>query len=209
MLRLDWSDTVPGTTSQVAQSLTFDVCTDEQYEDIAVVTEHPVEQGAPLNDHVRPGTGSVTFEGLISNDPLGQPVSETGGVRWTPQAGKVVVGGAEYAPTALRPDGPVDRAARFDQRLQDLIRGGTLVTITTAMRTLDNMALVSFKVHRDATTGNALPFTLEARRLRIVRSQTVSVTPVRRARDTQSRGNQPASEPLESDLVQLFHGVTR
>src|SRR5581483_4542634 len=50
--------------------LHFDAVTNEQTEHTATATEHPVEQGANVSDHVRDQLDRVTLEVVVSNTPV-------------------------------------------------------------------------------------------------------------------------------------------
>src|ERR1700722_5899376 len=50
--------------------LTFDVCTTRTHEGSSDVTEHPVETGANIADHIRPNLDKITLEVFVSNSPL-------------------------------------------------------------------------------------------------------------------------------------------
>jgi hypothetical protein len=56
------------------EQLVLDGSVSERYTDEAVATEHPVEQGAPVTDHVRPALRQVDLEVAVSAHP--GPTSE-------------------------------------------------------------------------------------------------------------------------------------
>jgi hypothetical protein len=47
----------------------------------AEVTDHPVERGANIADHIRPTARTFSIEGLITNHPIEVPKSHMGGAR--------------------------------------------------------------------------------------------------------------------------------
>lgn len=47
----------------------FDIVTGEEHQISATVSEHPVEDGANISDHVRPNLSRVTLKGLASDTP--------------------------------------------------------------------------------------------------------------------------------------------
>jgi len=72
---LSWTD-----TSQLAAAglpnfaeMHFDAVLSEEHEHASEVTEHTVEQGAAVVDHVRPLARRVTLEVFVSNTPIGSP----------------------------------------------------------------------------------------------------------------------------------------
>jgi hypothetical protein len=52
------------------ETLYFECVTSETAEHTATATEHNVEQGANVSDHVRPGLDKVTLEVFVSNTPI-------------------------------------------------------------------------------------------------------------------------------------------
>lgn len=50
--------------------LYFDVCTDEQHHLQSEATEHPVEKGADVTDHVRPKVARLSLSYFVSNTPI-------------------------------------------------------------------------------------------------------------------------------------------
>lgn len=64
---------VSGPTQPLA-ALSLDASVQEVHAREAVVTEHPVEKGSDVGDHVRPRPITLQVEGLISNTPIGSAV---------------------------------------------------------------------------------------------------------------------------------------
>ena len=54
------------------ETLIFDGTASEQYGSEAIATEHPIEDGAAVTDHVRPGLRNVTLDVLVSAHPTGE-----------------------------------------------------------------------------------------------------------------------------------------
>lgn len=51
--------------------VTVDACVSESHLRANTVTDHPVEEGAPISDHSRPEAARVQLECVVSNTPLG------------------------------------------------------------------------------------------------------------------------------------------
>lgn len=62
----------------------LDVSVRESHGLSAEVTEHPVESGADVADHIRPKQRTVTIEGIISNTPIEVPQSHMDGAAEDP-----------------------------------------------------------------------------------------------------------------------------
>lgn len=56
----------------------IDVSISEQHSIGAEVTEHPVENGPGITDHIRPTSRTVRIEGLVTNHPLELPLTHAG-----------------------------------------------------------------------------------------------------------------------------------
>jgi hypothetical protein len=56
----------------------IDVSVEESHEAEAEVSEHPVEIGANIADHIRPLPRVITIEGIVTNHPLELPQSHAG-----------------------------------------------------------------------------------------------------------------------------------
>src|SRR4051812_43565615 len=68
-----------------------DVSISEKHSLSAAVTEHPVESGSNITDHVRPEPRVIQIEGLVTNHPVEMPLSHAGGAQATDDAGFIDV----------------------------------------------------------------------------------------------------------------------
>jgi len=59
----------------------IDVSISEKHGLTAEVSDHPVERGTNIVDHIRPTPRTVQIEGLVTNHPTEQPLSHAGGAR--------------------------------------------------------------------------------------------------------------------------------
>src|SRR4051812_18826374 len=79
------------------QSLRF-VVLNEEAEHTASVTEHAVEKGANVSDHIRNEAERITLQVVISNTPVGKDLNDLYGMQ---------VGGLELrVPTKDKPPAP-------------------------------------------------------------------------------------------------------
>ncbi len=157
----------------------------------ATVTEHPVEAGASVVDHVRPEQPRITLEGVISNTPIRVPGTHMDGA--TGRVEKVELG-EDRAANVLRFSGPFDRVGTVRDLLAVLIDSGTLVTIRTSLLVYEDMVLHRLEIPRDAGLGNTLRFTMDAVRIRLVDTQTVEAPEETRGRHSRRRGAQAAED---------------
>lgn len=69
---ISWGDPVNDPPSALG-SLSFDVVVSEEHERSSVVTDHSVERGVNIVDHVRPMPDRVTLDVYVSNSPINSP----------------------------------------------------------------------------------------------------------------------------------------
>lgn len=118
------------------------------------VTDHPVEEGSNIADHLRQLPESVEINGMVSNTPL-------------------VILASLFADSPVEgdltsPSDRVDVALKELDRIQD---SGELVTVVTSLKEYSNMALVRRTATRDAATGNVLAVQMSLRRVVIAETQ--------------------------------------
>lgn len=169
-------------------SIELDASISESHVGEVEVTEHPVEQGANVTDHVRPKPDTLTIEGFVSNTPLNRAQNkravESQGFRLSTTSERdVIVGQPGNAETAYT-------------KLRELKDSGTLITVTTKLRTYDNMVIKSLSVPRDAKVGDALKFSATFQRITIVQNKTVFL-PIRQSnhKPLTKKGKKP-SKPV-------------
>jgi hypothetical protein len=143
----------------------LDATISEQHGADVEATEHPVERGAAVTDHVRPKPRTLSIEGLLTNTPL--RVDEKTATRTTS------IGTVTDRADAIK--GVTGRAEEAFARLERLRDAGTIFTVATRHRTYPNVIITSLSVPRDAKTGDAIRFSIAMREIRIVESQFVEV----------------------------------
>jgi hypothetical protein len=136
------------------QLLQVDVSESEMHAGEVEVTDHPVEQGANISDHMRPKPRTLTVTGMISNTPI---VDNSNG-----NAGPFTEG----------QPGPAEAAYNL---LEARRIAGKLHTVITKLNTYQNLALTYVSEPRDASSGDALEFTLNFKEILVVFNQTITV----------------------------------
>lgn len=174
--------------------LEIDVAPTEDYEVTAEVTEHPVETGSAIGDHIRPGNGTITLEGLITHAPVRVPTTQTRGLTRATGNVDLQVSGQTVRVALQRWSGPIDRVRACDALFAALVEAGTVVSLTTSLRVTSDLAITRYKVGRTAATGDALPIVLELKKVRVVSTSRVAVPAVRRLQPVEPRGPQPGVE---------------
>lgn len=185
---LHWTD------AAVDVALELDVALREGYERTAELSEHAVETGEAIADHVRPVGATITIEGLISNTPVRIPSTQMGGAAPVGTRLEVTVGGRKIALATRGWTAPFDRVRDCDRLLAALVETGQLVRVTSGLTTVDNLVVIRYRVDRDAATGDALPVTLDLKRVRLASTRRVAVPAVRRIQPVQARGAQPPTD---------------
>lgn len=179
-----------------AASITPDACVEESHDGSADVTEDAVESGAPISDHVRQKQDVLTLQIVISNSPITQPPDQMSGV--TSSVTAVALTGVKQQASLLTFSGNFDRVGVINDELHRLMNEGVLLTITTSLRTYDNMVLHGISAKRNVTQAHALYAQLTFKQIRIVQTQTAPAPSVPRARSSAARGQQtPTPNPAQ------------
>ena len=146
-------------------TVTLDVSLSEAHSSTNEVTDHPVEQGVNIVDHVRPKPDILRLEGMVSNTPLPLPTAET---QVRTSKGRTFRSRSEINQTA---------AGTAYSDLLALKENATLVTVVTGLRTYTDMVIESLDVPRDARTGQTLRFSCTLKQVRTAVVQTAKVVP--------------------------------
>jgi hypothetical protein len=186
-------------------ALELDVATTETYTASAEVTEHPVETGSAVADHVRPASDTFTVEGLVSNDPIRVPTTQMRGATRTVAVLDLPIGKEVVKVAVGQWSSTFDRVRDCHALFAALVRQGTVVSLAGSLSTEADLVLIGYRVSRTADTGGALPVTLDLKRLRRVSTARAPVPTIRRAQVPQQRGPQPAT-PDGSFLANVFGG---
>lgn len=169
-----------------------DVTPSRGYERAAEVTEHPVEDGSPIGDHIKLANGTVSIEGVISNTPIQLPSGQLQGATRTP--GTVALGGGLGAATVMKWSTPFDRVRECDALFDALVTAKVRVTLTTGLRFIENLILTRYKVDESRDTAGTLAVTMEFKQLRIANAQRAPVPEVRRMVTPVSAGTRPVDD---------------
>jgi len=195
----------------------LDASVSENHVASAQVTQHQVETGPDVTDHIRPMPQKLTIEGVISNTPISAVPAGTSGMRGVTaipdtlySVDRPAVGGGTRT-LRWKALSFSDDFDRMRDCYGDLIgaalgivsnAGGTakllapaIFTITTSLRTYDSMAITNFAVPRSVEKGNALFFSIDFQEIRIVSTVTVAALPSQKI-GKQRRANKPAQEEV-------------
>ena len=172
-------------------ALELDATLSEQHRSEVEVTDNPVEKGAAVSDHARSKPDVVTIEGVVSN--FAPPSVEAQPQQWTAPNGVTWIS---------RSEADMERAGRAYAELLELKENAQLVQVVTALRTYENMVLVSLDVPRDTGTGKALRFTATFRQIRLVENRRVTVTRTEpKTKRKEDLGSKPAARTKGRSLL--------
>ena len=135
-------------------NIELDAMLDESHEWSAEATSNPVEDGAPVTDHVIEQADKLTIRGVVTDAPLNASSSILG-----------FIGG-----------GSADNKTQtvFDL-LDTLIKKREVLTVYTKHKTYSDMVLTNVTIPRSAGVGEAIEFRAEFIHIRKVATQTVDV----------------------------------
>lgn len=165
--------------------ITFDVIIEETHEDGLVITEHPVERGAPISDHAYLKPKAVSIRG-----------------------------GASDAGSSLNLDASTDqRSITLYEKLLELQAAREPFDVVTGKRSYKNMLLETVSVTTDATSPDTLWVAADCREVIIVETQITSVSPRRRHANgaktggIANKGDKQLSEEKRSSISSAAGGA--
>ncbi len=158
----------------------LDVAVSEDHSFDSEVTEHPVEKGADIADHVRARPITVSVEGIVSDTPI-REIARPG------------FQDSEGDPIVLP-------SAEAYALLIDIRDKREPVTVQTSLQLFENMVLTSLSVPRSVGTGDALRFTATFVQIQLVTTERTVVRVRERGAKKVDLGNRPAT-PAEKRAV--------
>ena len=157
------ADTSKYTGPTLIGDLGIDCTVTETHTATATVTEHPVESGSNITDHIRPEPVQLAVTGIITNSPIGtrqtQRVINAGGAVVTATQLEAAPNALGYAQTAWK-------------KLEGYRQTAKPIRVVTRDRTYESMAMLSLTVPKTAKTGDALEFSATFKEVRIVENRT-------------------------------------
>lgn len=136
-------------------NIELDAALDEAHDWTAEATSNPVEEGAPVTDHIIDQADKLRIKGFVTDTPLVASQSVDGVVNETNDIS--------------------NRTQGVFELLRELLKAREVMTVYTKHRVYDNMALTAVNIPRSAGDGEALEFTLDFINIRKVATQLVDV----------------------------------
>lgn len=135
-------------------NIELDAALDENHEWSAEATSNPVEEGAPVTDHVIDQADKLKIRGFVTDTPLNLSQSVSGLVN----SGNVG-----------------NRTQAVFDLLHQLIKLKEPMTVYTKHRIYDDMVMTNVTIPRSAGVGEAIEFSAEFINIRKVATQMVDV----------------------------------
>ena len=129
----------------------------EHYQFSNSVTDIPVEEGGNVSDHIVEDQDVISVEAFIGNTAF-----------------EVITTDGNSISNLEAPD----RMARVRQayhELKKMVKEKKTFDVVLGLETFTSMAITSFVIDREAETGANLPFTMEFKKIKIVRSDTTNI----------------------------------
>lgn len=153
--------------------VTLDASIEETHTVASEVTEHPVEEGVSISDHIRRLPETLEINGVVTNHPIFLLPSIT-----APSP----IGGDTAAQS--------DRVKAAYDQLRKIHDDGDLIKVITSLREYENMVITGFSTIRNAPNGNVMNATISLREVLTAKTETTQApTPVNSAASaTQDQG---------------------
>src|SRR5690554_5200225 len=155
-------------------AITFDVTPSETHEQSAQISNHPVETGVDVTDHVRALPFTLNVNARLTATPMGE---------------------AEQEP---------DRLRKKHEELLALVQAGTVFRMVTGLKAYEDMVVSTYKAGRSAALGQSLDCTIALQQIRRVQAVEVEIparilAPVVRpsGQSERDKGEQTGTQPDE------------
>ncbi len=153
----------------------------------AAVTQHPVQDGSTISDHITILPRNGTLRALVSNFSLAAASSNKA------ETWQDVYEQGEAAQESLP-----NRAADTWEKLKELVKRRELVKVVTALEVYEDMALTRVETTRDGDTGDALEIEIDYEQAVRVKLKETKVTAQVQPRDMKSTINQKSAVQVNS-----------
>jgi len=156
----------------------FDCSLDDTHNLEAVITDHPVEEGIDITDHIKRLPKSIEINGLISNTPIYLEKED------------------RESPITTDTGSIEDRVEVAYTKLEEIMSVGELITVVTTLAEYDNMVIANFSVTRNAQNGNVLNASLSLREVITTTTEKVEAPePVKKSKKkTTNKGKKSARD---------------
>ena len=167
--------------------ISLDLILTETHSLNAVVTQHPVQDGSTISDHITILPRSGTMRVLVSNFSLSTAKGDDR-ADWDE-----IYDQGEAAQKSLP-----NRAEDAWKKLKDLVKKRELVKVVTSLEVYEDVALTRVETTRDGVTGDALEIDIDYEQVTKVKLKETKVTAQVQPRDMKSTINQKSAVQVNS-----------
>lgn len=167
--------------------ISLDLILTETHSLNAVVTQHPVQDGSTISDHITILPRSGTMRVLVSNFSLS---TAEGDAR---AAWDEIYAQGEAAQKTLP-----NRAEEAWKKLKDIVKTRELVKVVTSLEVYEDVALTRVETTRDGDTGDALEIDIDYEQVTKVKLKETKVTVQVQPSDMKSTINQKSAVQVNS-----------
>ena len=167
--------------------ISLDLILTETHSLNAVVTQHPVQDGSTISDHITILPRSGTMRVLVSNFSLSAAKGDDR-ADWDE-----IYDQGEAAQKSLP-----NRAEEAWKKLKDLVKKRELVKVVTSLEVYEDVALTRVETTRDGDTGDALEIDIDYEQVTKVKLKETKVTAQVQPRDMKSTINQKSAVQVNS-----------
>ena len=167
--------------------ISLDLILTETHSLNAVVTQHPVQDGSTISDHITILPRSGTMRVLVSNFSLSTAKGDAR-ADWDE-----IYDQGEAAQKSIP-----NRAEEAWKKLKDLVKKRELVKVVTSLEVYEDVALTRVETTRDGDTGDALEIDIDYEQVTKVKLKETKVTVQVQPRDMKSTINQKSAVQVNS-----------
>ena len=190
--------------AETNELIIVDAALRETHADAALFTQFPVGKGSNITDHKQNAPAFLSADLLITDSPVDTPESNVdSGFRIEPQRVSVRLQSSNplfpiSTSASIDTKGPnslLQRGKEVYTRLQEVIRDGLLLSITTSRRVYENMVLTRLEVPVD-NSERATIISCDFQQITFAESETAEVEVVEEPnlKKEKNKGAQPAVE---------------
>lgn len=147
-------------------TMKFDATLEETHTETDTVTDHPVEEGENIADHVRPEPSQVTAHIVVSNSAPFEDGDTQGNVTES-------VNGQSFTFKSAAKDGSDDTRGSLAWAQINGYRG-QLLTLATSLRRYTSMVITSLTSPRSSMNSDGVEFTATFKHIVVVKNKTTT-----------------------------------
>jgi hypothetical protein len=177
----------PDATARIDE-IVVDAFVNETHTFSSEITDHPIESGGMIVDHVYQMPFVLFIDGIISNTPMNLI-----GLTAFDSAMRYFSGDSN------------DFAHAAFEKIEKLFAARKAVTIVTSLKTYQDMVLENLTIERGRGNQDSLRFSCSARQLRIIEQQKININIVKpdAAKPLQKKGLQEA-KPISPEKAKII-----